>query len=57
MAERNGLAYATVAMPAHYAVIESVLQEINLRGTAEKQVFEQPMTIVDFGAKYGAGLW
>lgn len=57
MGERNGLAYATVAMPAHYAVIESVLQEIKLRGTPDTQPFEQPMTIIDFGAKYGAGLW
>ncbi|KAG8934616.1 37S ribosomal protein S22 [Tulasnella sp. 408] len=57
MAERNGLAYATVAMPAHYAVIEGVLQEIKSRGTPDTQPFDQPMTVIDFGSKYGAGLW
>ncbi|KAG8902132.1 37S ribosomal protein S22 [Tulasnella sp. 403] len=52
-AMRNGLAFATVALPAQYAVISSVISEVKLRLGEELDVEE----VIDFGAKAGAGLW
>ncbi|KAG8881935.1 37S ribosomal protein S22 [Tulasnella sp. 331] len=53
MGPRDGLAFATVAMPAHYAAIATVFEETRQRLGPDWEL----ESIVDFGAKAGAVLW
>lgn len=50
---RDGMAFATVALPAHYSAIISVLQHIKLRLEPTWEV----NSIIDWGAGTGSGLW
>ncbi|KAG9013377.1 37S ribosomal protein S22 [Tulasnella sp. JGI-2019a] len=53
MGPRDGLAFATVAMPAHYTAIATVFEEAKQRLGRDWEID----SIVDFGAKAGAVLW
>jgi hypothetical protein len=52
---RENLAVATVAMPAHYAAIYNVLQEV--RGRLGEQWSAGVESVVEFGVGSGAGVW
>ncbi|PPQ76992.1 hypothetical protein CVT25_014809 [Psilocybe cyanescens] len=52
-AVRDGMAFATVALPAHYSAIMSVLLHIKLRLEPTWEVNK----IIDWGAGTGSGLW
>lgn len=51
--ERDGTAFASVALPAHYAAIYSVLDHVKRRLEPEWNVER----IIDWGAGVGSGLW
>ncbi|KAJ7103114.1 mitochondrial small ribosomal subunit Rsm22-domain-containing protein [Mycena belliarum] len=51
--ERDGSAFASVALPAHYSVITAVLQHVKRRLEPEWRVER----IIDWGAGTGSGLW
>lgn len=53
MGPRDGLAFATVAMPAHYAATATVFEEAKQRLGPDWEI----ENIVDFGAKAGTTLW
>ncbi|KAG8739013.1 37S ribosomal protein S22, partial [Ceratobasidium sp. 428] len=57
LGSREGLAFATVAMPAHYAATANVFREIAHRMAGPGQGEDRIETIVDFGGKSGQGLW
>lgn len=50
---RDGTAFATVALPAHYAAISAVYHHLKLRLEPEWEVDR----IIDWGAGTGSGLW
>ncbi|CAA7264757.1 unnamed protein product [Cyclocybe aegerita] len=50
---RDGTAFATVALPAHYSAITSVLHHVKLRMEPGWEI-EQ---VMDWGAGTGSGLW
>lgn len=52
-AVRDGMAFATVALPPHYSVITSVLHHIKSRLEPDWEVNR----IIDWGAGTGSGLW
>ncbi|KAG9084478.1 37S ribosomal protein S22, partial [Ceratobasidium sp. 392] len=54
---REGLAFATVAMPAHYAATANVFREIAQRMAGPGQGEDRIEAVVDFGGKSGQGLW
>ncbi|KAG8739333.1 37S ribosomal protein S22 [Ceratobasidium sp. 414] len=54
---REGLAFATLAMPAHYAATANVFREIAQRMAGPGQGDDRVETVVDFGGKSGQGLW
>ena len=51
--ERDGTAFASVALPAHFSVIYSVLDHIKQRLGPEWQIER----VIDWGAGTGSGLW
>ncbi|KAI0081133.1 Rsm22-domain-containing protein [Panus rudis PR-1116 ss-1] len=51
--ERDGTAFASVALPAHYSVIYSVLDHVKQRLGPNWQVDQ----VIDWGAGTGSGLW
>jgi ribosomal protein RSM22 (predicted rRNA methylase) len=53
MEPREGMAFISVGMPAHYAAISAVLEEIKHRFEPEWEVQE----VLDFGSKSGTGFW
>ncbi|KAG8679439.1 37S ribosomal protein S22, partial [Ceratobasidium sp. 394] len=57
LGSREGLAFATVAMPAHYAATANVFREIAQRMDGPGQGEDRIETVVDFGGKSGQGLW
>jgi len=50
---RDGTAFASVALPAHYAAITAVLHHLKLRLGPTFEV----NNIIDWGAGTGSGLW
>ncbi|KAH7334485.1 mitochondrial small ribosomal subunit Rsm22-domain-containing protein [Rhizoctonia solani] len=54
---REGLAFTTVAMPAHYAATANVFREISRRMLGPGKGNDRIETVVDFGGKSGQGLW
>ncbi|KAJ3512506.1 hypothetical protein NLJ89_g3478 [Agrocybe chaxingu] len=50
---RDGTAFATVALPAHYSAITSVLHHVKLRMEPGWEIER----VVDWGAGTGSGLW
>ncbi|KAJ7116777.1 Rsm22-domain-containing protein [Mycena crocata] len=52
-AERDGSAFASVALPAHYTAITAVLDHVKRRLEPEWRVGR----IIDWGAGTGSGLW
>ncbi|KAF7307293.1 3-methyl-2-oxobutanoate hydroxymethyltransferase [Mycena indigotica] len=52
-AERDGSAFASVALPAHFSVITAVLAHLKRRLEPEWRVER----IIDWGAATGSGLW
>ncbi|QRV83443.1 37S ribosomal protein S22, mitochondrial [Ceratobasidium sp. AG-Ba] len=54
---REGLAFATIAMPAHYAATANVFREIARRMAGPGQGKDRIEAVVDFGGKSGQGLW
>ncbi|KAI0068027.1 Rsm22-domain-containing protein [Artomyces pyxidatus] len=52
-AERDGTAFASVALPAHYSAIYAVLHHVKHRLGAEWRVEH----LIDWGAGTGSGLW
>lgn len=52
-AVRDGTAFASVALPAHYAAIYSVLSHVKQRLEPDWKVTK----IIDWGAGTGSGLW
>ena len=57
LAPREGLAFATVAMPAHYAATANVFREIANRMAGPGKGEDRVETVIDFGGKSGQGLW
>ncbi|KAF8604014.1 hypothetical protein BDV93DRAFT_492700 [Ceratobasidium sp. AG-I] len=57
LAPREGLAFATVAMPAHYAATANVFREIANRMAGPGKREDRIETVIDFGGKSGQGLW
>jgi hypothetical protein len=51
--ERDGTAFASVALPAHFSAIYSVLDHIKQRLGSEWQIER----VIDWGAGAGSGLW
>ncbi|KAF9270814.1 Rsm22-domain-containing protein [Marasmius fiardii PR-910] len=51
--ERDGTAFATIALPAHYSAIKSVLQHLKHRMNPDWEV----RRVIDWGAGTGSGLW
>ena len=51
--ERDGTAFASVALPAHFSAIYSVLNHVKQRLGLEWQVER----VIDWGAGTGSGLW
>lgn len=51
--ERDGTAFATVALPAHYSAIYSVLNHVKQRLGPEWDI----KRVIDWGAGTGSGLW
>lgn len=51
--DRDGTAFASVALPAHYAVVYSVLDHIKHRLGPEWKVDH----VIDWGSGTGSGLW
>ncbi|CAE6441102.1 unnamed protein product [Rhizoctonia solani] len=54
---REGLAFTTVAMPAHYAATANVFREISRRMLGPGKGGDRIESVVDFGGKSGQGLW
>ena len=52
-AERDGTAFASVALPAHYSAISAVLDHLKQRLGPDWSV----QHIIDWGAGTGSGLW
>jgi ribosomal protein RSM22 (predicted rRNA methylase) len=52
-AERDGIASASVALPAHYSAIYAVLHHVKSRLGAEWSV----QNVLDWGAGTGSALW
>ena len=52
-ADRDGTAFASVALPAHYAAIRGVLDHVRWRLGDEWRVER----VIDWGAGTGSGLW
>lgn len=52
-AERDGTAFASVALPSHYSVIYSILHDIRHRIGADWKVER----VINWGAATGSGLW
>lgn len=52
-AERDGTAFASIALPAHYSAIVSVLDHIKRRLEPSWKIER----IIDWGAGTGSGLW
>lgn len=52
-ATRDGIAFASVALPAHYSAITTVLRHVRLRLGSLLDVER----IIDWGAGTGSGLW
>lgn len=52
-AERDGTAFASVALPSHYSVIYSILSNIKHRIGPDWNVEH----VIDWGAATGSGLW
>ncbi|KAF9486377.1 Rsm22-domain-containing protein [Pholiota conissans] len=50
---KDGTAFATVALPAHYSAISSVLHHLQQRLGPEFQIDK----VIDWGAATGSGLW
>ncbi|KAF9567870.1 hypothetical protein CPC08DRAFT_655961 [Agrocybe pediades] len=50
---RDGTAFATVALPAHYSVITSVLHHVKRRMDSSWEIDK----VIDWGAGSGSGLW
>lgn len=53
LSERDGSAFASVALPAHFSVITAVLDHVKRRLEPEWRVER----IIDWGAGTGSGLW
>lgn len=51
--ERDGTAFASVALPAHYSAIYSVLNHVKQRLGPELNI----RRVIDWGAGTGSGLW
>jgi hypothetical protein len=51
--ERDGTAFASVALPAHFSAIYSVLDHVKQRLGSEWQIER----VIDWGAGTGSGLW
>ena len=51
--ERDGTAFASVALPAHYSAIYSVLDHVKHRLGADWKI----QRVIDWGAGTGSGLW
>lgn len=51
--ERAGFAFASIALPAHYAAILAVLDHVKHRLDPEWRI----KRVVDWGAATGSGLW
>lgn len=52
-AERDGTAFASVALPAHYSAIYSVLDHLKQRLGPDWSIER----VIDWGAGTGSGLW
>ncbi|KAL5535734.1 RSM22 [Sanghuangporus sanghuang] len=52
-AERDGTAFASVALPAHYSVVYAVLDNIKHRLGEEWKV----RSVIDWGSAVGSGFW
>ncbi|KAK2461490.1 hypothetical protein APHAL10511_005953 [Amanita phalloides] len=52
-AERDGIAFASVALPAHYSAIRAVLSHVRKRLGPSWSV----NNVIDWGAGVGSGLW
>ena len=52
---RDGLAYAAIVMPPHYAAITSVLN--SLRARLGEEWASEVSSVVEFGVGSGAGVW
>jgi ribosomal protein RSM22 (predicted rRNA methylase) len=50
---RDGTAFATIALPAHYSGIMSVLHQVKCRLAPDWEV----KRIIDWGSGVGSGLW
>lgn len=50
---RDGTAFASIALPAHYSAITAVLRHARLRLDSALEVDQ----IIDWGAGTGSGLW
>lgn len=51
--KRDGTAFASVALPAHFSAIYSVLEHVKQRLGSKWQVER----VIDWGAGTGSGLW
>jgi Predicted rRNA methylase len=51
--ERDGTAFASIALPAHYSAITSVFDHVKRRLEPEWKVER----VIDWGAGTGSGLW
>jgi ribosomal protein RSM22 (predicted rRNA methylase) len=51
--ERDGTAFATVALPAHYSAIKAVLEHLKHRMGPAYNISR----VIDWGAGTGSGLW
>ena len=51
--ERDGTAFASIALPAHFSAIYSVLDNVKQRLGSEWQIER----VIDWGAGTGSGLW
>jgi ribosomal protein RSM22 (predicted rRNA methylase) len=51
--KRDGTAFASVALPAHFSAIYSVLDHVKQRLGSEWQIER----VIDWGAGTGSGLW
>lgn len=54
---REGLAFTTIAMSAHYAATANVFRELSRRMAGPGKGQDRIETIVDFGGKSGQALW
>jgi len=52
-AKRDGTAFVSIALPAHYSVIYAVLDHVKQRLGPTWQ----PERVLDWGAGVGSGLW